>query len=358
MSDALSRSGSFIARLAARSPRSKTILNTLGALLASVVIVGLIFVALGADPFDAFEALFRGAYGNDFIFGQTIMVASLLALTALAAAIPFTASLWNVGGEGQLFAGAFAAVAVALILPPHTAPLVLAGAATVASGLAGAFWGFIPGFLKARFDVNEVIVSLMMTFIAILLCDYAISTLWPEGASRGTKTIPDAAVLPTIWDRTPVNAGALIALVAVLVAAVLMARTRLGFEIRASGLNSRAARLSGIPVRRALISSFAIGGMFGGLAGGIAVLGINHALISGFSASFGYLGIAVALVARLKPLWIIPSAFLFATFNVGSGALQVTAGLSPTIGQLIAATFIILLLAFHVIRMSSSEAGA
>jgi simple sugar transport system permease protein len=346
-----------MARLAALADYTATrrALNTLAALTATLIVLGGVFLALGADPFQSFDALLTGAFGNKFILGQTIMITTLLALTGLAAAIPFSASLWNVGGEGQLFFGAFASTAVALTVSPSLSPWLFAPLALFAGGAAGALWGFIPGVLKAALDVNEVIVTLMLTFIAILLCNYAITELWPQGASRGTRNVPEASELPNIWQGTPVTAGALVALVAVVVAWAIMARTRLGFEIRASGLNTRAAKLGGVRVRRAMVSSFALGGMFAGFAGAVAILGMNHALISGFSANWGFLGIAVALVAGLKPLWIIPSALIFATFQVGSGNLQVVVGLSPTVGQVIGATFIILLLAFHVIRMHYAE---
>jgi general nucleoside transport system permease protein len=335
--------------------RARRAMNTLGALLASVAVLAAVFLALGADPFMAFNALWTGAFGNSFILGQTIMITTVLVLTGLAAAVPFSASLWNVGGEGQLFFGAFASTAVALTVTPSLSPWLFAPLALIAGGVAGGVWGLIPGALKALFDVNEVIVTLMLTFIAILLCNYAITELWPQGASRGTRNVPAASELPNIWSGTPVTAGALVAVVAVVVAWVVMARTWLGFDIRASGLNARAAKLNGVHVRRAMIWSFVLGGMFAGLAGGVAILGMNHALISGFSANWGFLGIAVALVAGLKPLWMIPSALIFATFQVGSGNLQVEVGISPTVGQVMGATFIILLLAFHVIRMRYAE---
>lgn len=342
-----------MARIGVPSPGS--LLNSGAALLASVGVIALLFLALGADPFTAFNAIYTGAFGNNFIFGQTVMITALLTLTGLAAAIPFSASLWNVGGEGQLYFGAFASTAVALTLSPSLSPWVLASLCLLVGGLGGALWGFIPGILRALWDVNEVIVSLMLTFIAILLSDYAITVLWPQGASRGTEDIPVAAQLPTIWSGTPVTAGVLVAVVAVIVAWVVMARTRLGFEIRASGLSPGAAKMNGVRVPRAMASSFALGGLFGGLAGAVAILGINHSLISGFSSNYGFLGVAVALVARLKPLWMIPSALIFATFQVGSSGLQVQTGISPTIGQSIGAIFIILLLGFHVIRMRYTE---
>jgi ABC-type uncharacterized transport system permease subunit len=316
-----------------------------------------VVAALGADPASAFRALITGALGTKFSFGQTVMITSLLALTGLAAAIPFTAHLWNVGGEGQLYFGAFTAAAVSLTLPADLPHWFLAPLLIVACMAGGAAWGFVPGALKAVVNANEVITSLMMTFIAILLANYAITVLWPEGALPQTKYVPANATLPNIWSGTLITAGAPIAAGAVFVAWLIMSRTSLGFQIRAIGLNPDASRLNGMGVGRVTVLAFILGGAFAGLAGGINVLGMNSALIAGFSGNFGFLGIAVALVARLSPAWIIPSAFFFAVLRVGSNGLQVETGLSSSVGEILVATFIFLLLNFHVIRLRYAEAG-
>ncbi len=335
----------------------RSAVRTLVALAATAGVVAIIIASLGASPLDAFHALITGALGNKFNFGQTVMITSLLALTGLAAAIPFSAHLWNVGGEGQLYFGAFTAAGVALTLPqdlPHWffAPLVV-----LASAAGGAFWGAVPGILKAGVNANEVITSLMMTFVAILLADYAITVLWPEGALPQTQYVPGGATLPGIWTGTLVTAGAPLAVLAVLIAWLLVSRTALGFEIRAIGLNPNAARLSGMPIGRVTVLTFLTGGAFAGLAGGINVLGMNGALVDHFSGEFGFLGIAVALVARLSPAWILPSAFLFALLRVGSSGLQVETGLSKSVGEILVATFILLLLNLHVIRIRYAEAA-
>jgi general nucleoside transport system permease protein len=334
----------------------RSVTGTIASIVLSLGVIAAILAGLGANPWSAFHGMLSGALGNKFNFGQTVMIASLLILTGLAAAIPFSARLWNIGAEGQMYFGAFVAAGLGLTLPSTWPNWLLAGTLVVSSLLAGAVWGLVPGVLKAAINANEVIVSLMMTFIAIEVADYGITALWPQGASPQTDYLPKHALLPTVWTGTLVTAGAPLALGAVVVAWVIMARTRLGFEIRAIGLNSQAARMNGMRVGRVAVYAFAIGGAFAGLAGGINVLGMNGALVSGFSGNFGYLGIAVALVARLDPAWIIPSAFLFAILRVGSNGLQVQTGLSPDVGEILVATFVILLLVFRVIRLRYSEA--
>jgi simple sugar transport system permease protein len=321
-----------------------------------VGVVAAIISGLGASPGSAFQALVSGALGNKFDFGQTVMITSLLALTGLAAAVPFSARLWNVGGEGQMYFGAFTAAGVALTLPSNLPHWFFAPFTVLASAAAGAAWGLVPGILKASVGANEVITSLMMTFIAILASDYAITSLWPQGASPQTADVPQASTLPNIWSGTLTTAGAPIAVVSVLIAWLLMSRTRLGFEIRAIGLNANASRMNGMRIGRATVLAFMIGGAFAGLAGGINVLGMNGSLVDHFSANFGFLGIAVALVARLSPIWILPSAFFFAVLRVGSNALQVETQLSPTVGEILAGTFVLLLLMFRVIQLRYTEA--
>jgi ABC-type uncharacterized transport system permease subunit len=320
--------------------------------------VAAIIALMGANPATAFDALISGSLGSKYTFGQTVMIASLLALTGLAAAIPFSAHLWNVGGEGQMYFGAFCAAAFGLTLPASIPHWALATLIMLLSAFGGAVWGFIPGILKATINANEVIVSLMTVFIAILIADYAITAVWPQGFATQTKYVPPSATLPNIWGGTVITAGAPIAVFCVVIAWVIMSRTSLGFEIRAIGLNPQTARMNGMRIGRVRVLAFVLGGAFAGVAGAISVLGMNGALIAGFSGNFGFLGIAVALLARLSPIWIIPSAFFFAILRVGSNGLQVATGLSPSVGEILVATFIILLLAFRVIRLRYAEAVA
>jgi general nucleoside transport system permease protein len=338
--------------------RWRSVARTLVAFGGTVGVFAVLIQLLGASPGAAMKAMITGSFGNQLNLGNTIMIASLLALTGLAAAIPFSAHLWNVGGEGQMWFGAFVTVAIALTLPSSLPHWVFAPIVVVLAMLGGATWGLVPGVLKAWINANEVITSLMMTFIAIEFANWAIDGLWPQGASNQTAYVPGNSTLPNIWPGTFVTAGAPLAVAAVVVAWVIMARTKLGFEIRAIGLNANTARMSGMRFGKVAIVTFGLAGAFAGLAGAIYVLGIFNALSAGYSTSnFGYLGIAVALVARLNPAWIIPSALLFAFLRVGSNGLQAETALSPTIGEILVATFVVLLLAFRVIRLRYAEAA-
>jgi simple sugar transport system permease protein len=338
-------------------PAPAAALRTVGAILATIVIFWILITALGASPSKAFNAMFKGAFSGSFNFGQTLMIASLLCCTGIAAAIPFRAHLWNVGGEGQMWFGAFATLFVGFALPADTTPVLFATLCVLAGMVGGALWGFIPGLLKATINANEVITSLMMTFIAIELGNWATDGIWPEGATNQTKDLPAGAMLPNIWPNTLVTLGAVLAVVAAVVAWVILSRTRLGFEIRAIGLNPNAARMNGMSIGKVAIATFTLGGAFAGLAGTIFLTGINGALPAGFNLNnYGYLGVAVALVARLNPLLLIPSAVLFSALRVGADGLQADTGLSTTVGQILMATFVVLLLAFRLIRLVYPEA--
>lgn len=328
-----------------------------GAIAAMLAVVCVVILIFGANPAKVARVVIDGSLGDSFVLGQTIMVTGILTLTGLAAAIPFRAGLWNVGGEGQMYAGAVGGVAVALAISPGLTGWVAVPLVLIASVVAGAVWGAIAGGLKAALDLNEVIVSLMLTFIAILLADWYVRSVKPEGISPQSERIPDNTVLPMLWKEGLVNYGLLLALVCVVAGWYLMKHTSLGFQIRAVGFNPKTAQLNGISSGRIAISTFAIGGAVAGLAGGIIVSGINNALVSHFSPNYGFLGIAVALIARLNALWLVPSALLLAVLRVGSNGLEVDVGLSASVGDILVATFIISMLFFGIVKLPTSRAG-
>lgn len=330
-------------------------LKTLLALLGTLVVMALLVAALGANPIDVGTTLINGSLGSTFNLSQTIVVAGILTLTALAAAIPFSARLWNIGGEGQMTAGAVTAAVLGIVLPETWPGLLLASAVTVGAVLGGALWAAIPGWLKARFDASEIVTTLMLNFVAIFGAAWVISDVFPEGFVQRTESIAVNAEYPRPWEGWLVDIGVFLAIAAAVFAYVGISRTRLGFSIRAIGANARAARLAGIETRRVTVRTFFIAGAFAGLAGALIVQGRDHSLLQNFSANFGFVGIGVALVARLNPLWILASAGFFAVLRVGSNSLQAGAGLAPVVGEIIVAVFVILLMVAGVIKFKYPE---
>lgn len=325
------------------------------ALAATLAAMAALVLVLGANPWDVAKTIVTGSLGNTFNLSQTITVAGILILTALAAAIPFSARLWNVGGEGQMVAGATAAAVLGVVLPetwPHwvAAPVVVVGAIA-----AGAAWAAVPGYLKARFDASEIVTTLMLNFVAIFLAAWIISDVFPEGFVQRTESIHPNTEFPRPFEGWLVDIGILLAVVAAVVAWFILSRTRLGFSVRAIGANARASRLAGIRTERVTVQTFLLAGAFAGLAGALIVQGRDHSLLQNFSANFGFIGIGVALVARLHPLAVLGSAAFFAILRVGSNSLQAGAGLAPAVGEIIVATFVILLMVGKVIKFQYPE---
>jgi simple sugar transport system permease protein len=332
-----------------------TWVRTLGALLGTLVATALLVLALGADPRSVARSIYLGSLGNPFNISQTVITTGILIATALAAAVPFSARLWNVGGEGQMTVGAITAAVLGLVLPGSWPSWLLVPVVILASMGAGALYGAVPGWLKARFDASEIVTTLMLNFVAINAAAWVIFEVFPEGFVQRTESIQQAAELPRPFPGWLVDIGVLLAVVAAVLAWFVMRKTRLGFSIRAIGANARTARLAGIGTGRITIQAFLLAGAFAGLAGALIVQGRDHSLLQDFSANFGFIGIGVALMARLHPLWIVGSAAAFSVLRVGSNSLQAGAGLAPAVGDMVIATFVIFLMVAGVIRFKYPE---
>jgi simple sugar transport system permease protein len=331
-----------------------TLVRVLVAIVAALGVMSVFLLILGASVGDAFRGMVHGSLGDSAAIGQTLLVTVPLAFCGLAAAIPFSARVFNVGGDGQLTAGAVGATAVAFWAHGAAAPLLVV-LCMLGGMVAGGAWGLIAGAMKAVASANEVIVTLMLNFVAALLAGYVIRSSWADPIAPQTRNVPDGVTLPVILSNTVANLGVLIAIAAAGVGFVLLFRTRLGFGIRATGFNPPAARLSGFEVRRVTVMVLAIAGAFAGLGGAVEVVGNHHALVNNISSSYGFSGIAVALVARLNPLGVLPVAFLFAAITVGANTLPATTGVSTASSLIVLAAFVLALLALRVIRISYPE---
>ncbi|WP_431794972.1 ABC transporter permease [Microbacterium enclense] len=329
-----------------RNPRVRRGATIVGAIVLTVVIVSVVVLALGGDPARAFTALWTGAFGSPFTTGQVVAIAGVLTLTGIAAAIPFRAGLWNVGGEGQLFAGAIGSVSTALVIGPGPVTLI---AALVVGAVCGSAWALVPGILKATLGASEMIVSLLMNFVAVFAAEWVIRHAFPDMSGQATQFVDPSARFPVLWAQGGVNVGILLALLIAVAASVMMTRTRLGFGIRAVGLGERAAVLAGFGSRSTTLWTFAIAGASAGTAGALLVLGTYGQLAEGISSSYGFIGVVVALVAGLRVAWVPLSAALFAALLVGSNGLQISAGLPFSLGIVIIGVLVLTLLATRVI---------
>jgi len=318
------------------------LLHSIAALGIALVVGLLIAAASGGNPLSVLLALAKGAFGSPGAIASTLVKSTPLMLTGLAVAIPFRAGLFNIGGEGQLYIGAMAAVWVGTA---SSLPWLLHIPATLVSGVAaGAAWGAVPGWLKARRSVHEVINTIMLNYVAIQVTDYLVTGPLRGGdyAAR-TDYIAATAHLPVLWDVPPtsVSLGLPLALLACAVCFGFLYWTVPGVEIRAVGEGPRASELAGISVSRSLVLSMALSGGLAGLAGAIEVTGLHHTFYAQFSPGYGFDGIAVALLARNHPLGVIPTALLFGALRTADRWLQLGAGVPKDLIVIIQAVAVI-----------------
>ncbi len=302
------------------------------AVLVALAVGAVMLLLLGANPVEAYRALLEGAFGSANAVAETAVKAVPLLLVGLGTCIAFRGNMINIGGEGQMIVGAILATLVGLTLP-HEPGWLIVPLALLMGFAGGAIWGGIPGFLKAYFQVNEILSTVMMNAIAVQIMNYLlrgpmIDPVQLEKASRIPQTarLARAFRLPRLVP-TRLHLGAAIAVVLAFVVYVLLWRTTLGYRIRAVGHNPSAARYGGIKVRRQMVIALLLSGAFAGLAGAIQVYGLNYRMITdgsatGFTGSAGFNGIVAALFGQLHPIGTIPASFLFGALLVGANKLQ------------------------------------
>jgi general nucleoside transport system permease protein len=300
------------------------------AILSSFVLGAIILFLAGYDVGKAFNALYSATFRNLFAFTGTINRSSPLIFVGLAVAIAFRGSVFNIGAEGQLLMGAVLATIVGItfttlpgfILIPF---MILAGAA------GGALWAFIPGFLKARYEVSEVITTIMFNYIALYYIGYLVRGPIRDISQAEPQSFPIArqGFLPSILPGTRLHMGYLLGVLLAFALFYLLFKTYTGYEIRAVGLNRDAARCGGIHVERTITATMLISGAIAGVGGAIELADI-HYLIEGISPGHGYTGISVAVLASSNPIGIIFSSFLFGALSSGATTMQRMAGVSAS----------------------------
>jgi general nucleoside transport system permease protein len=298
------------------------------AMLSAFLIGAVVLFFLKVNPFEAYAAIFSGAFGSLAGFTQSLVKATPLLLVGLGICIAFRASVINIGAEGQIILGAIGATSWALAFRAWPAWLLLPSTLLV-SFLTGATWGFIPGILKARFRVNEILSTVMLNAVAIQLMNLLIRgpLIDQAGVTAGTylaqsERLPEAAWLPRLIPQTLLNAGALLAVALAFVVYLFLWRTTIGFRIRAVGLNPDASRYAGINVPFYQALSLTLAGGLAGLAGAVEVMGVHHRLLEGITSGYGFSGIVAALFGGLHPLGLIPAAWLFGSLLVGADKMQ------------------------------------
>lgn len=323
-----------------------SLLSTLIALILSIGISSILISMTGSDAKDVLWSILKGSFGSKNAIIDTLIKSVPILITGLATIISYRAKVWNIGQEGQLYAGAMAVTFVLLTFPGLSLPsLLFIPLLLIVAMIGGAVWGGIAGVLKARFKVNEIIVTVMMNYIILYLCTFLLGGFWQEPGTHYYNTIrfPDATFLPTLFG-TRLHIGFVIALVLVFVIYFLLWRTKHGYEIRALGYNPVASLYKGINIKQTILMVMLVSGAISGLAGGIQVLAVNHRLLYGFSDSFGFTGILIALLGRLNPFGVLLAAIFFGALENGSSALLIYSNVPRELVTVIMGLIIIMML--------------
>lgn len=287
-------------------------------IVLALAVSGILISLIGESPIKAYSALFTGAFGSINSIANTLSRSVPLIFTGLSVAIAFRCGLFNIGAEGQLTIGAFVSTMVAIYL--HNFPVYLIIPIMMITGmLAGAILASFAGLLKAKYGINEVIVTIMTNYLAIYFVSYYVNGPFKAGSGVSqTELIPEGVELMKLIPRTQLSSALFIAIIVAILSYFLLWKTSIGFEIRAVGENKNAANTAGISVYKNYILAMAISGAIASLAGITAILGIHHRYIENFSPSYGFTGIAVAVLAKNHPVGVIFTALLFGVLEAGA----------------------------------------
>jgi general nucleoside transport system permease protein len=305
----------------------EAVLPPVVALLVALVVGDLLILSFGQSPAAVYRLLLEGTWGNPYGIGQVLYKATTLTFTGLAVAVGIRAGLFNIGAEGQLAAGGFAAAVVGLMVPAAMPAILAAVLCTLGAAVGGGVVGAVPGVLRARFGAHEVITTIMLNFVVLALLGWIVSAKLHVPESLHTPEIRSGAVA-RLSDIFPVfhgSAANLTLILALLVAAGVawyLFRTKRGYELRAVGLQPDAAEYGGVEVGSVRWRALTLSGALAGLGGVNFVLGYKHYYEDGFAAGSGFLGIAVALVGRNNPFGVVVAALLFATLSQGGLAVN------------------------------------
>ncbi len=307
-------------------------------ILASFLVGAIMITGIGGNAGEAYYYLFLGAFGSASNISETIIKAVPLIFTGLAATFAYRCGVFNLGAEGQFVMGAVASISLA----NHLAglPVVLQLMISISCGaVAGGLWGLIPGILKVTRGLNEMIVSIMLNYIAILFMGYLYSGPLRDGSVPQTAAV--TAKLGRIFEDSRVHAGIVIVLIIAVLVYYFLFYTSAGFKLRSVGLNSTAALYNGFPVKKLMLLSFTISGAIAGIGGSVELHGTQFRLMSGFGDGYGFDGVAIALIGQLNPVGTVLVAYLFAVLRKGATTMQVGTGMPTSVIDIIQALVIV-----------------
>lgn len=323
----------------------KEALNSIIAVVLGLIAGAILMVIIGDNPIDGYVYLFKGGLMNVSRIGDTLATATPLILTGLSVGFAFKTGLFNIGTPGQMLFGGFCATAVGLTYNSSMPRPILLIAMIIVGALAGAVWAFVPGILKAKFNVNEVVSSIMMNWTCYWIIYYVIPAYFKGSSETESKNIPDMASLKATWltdlfSGSYINLGILISIIAVILIGFILNKTVLGYELKAVGFNRDAAEYAGMSVNKNIVIAMMISGALSGLAGVTQYIGNASNIQIGVMPSQGFDGIAVSLLGANSPLGIFISAIFFGLLYSGKGFMNANTSIPPEIADTIIAIII------------------
>lgn len=311
-------------------------------IIISLLIGALVMYLSGKNPWDAYVALWQGAFGNGYRFADTLDRSTIMILAGLAGSIAFMTNIVNLGLEGQLYIGAFAAAWVGFTftnLPSYIhIPLCL-----LAGVVGGALWTLPVMYLKMRWRIPEMVPTLMLNYIAIGITDYLIAFPFkdPTAPMAGSPVIAASAKLPKLIPGSTINIGFIIAIVLIIVTFWFLYKTKVGYELRMVGMNSEFAAASGLPVKRSMILAMALSGGMIGLGGAIMIQGFFGRFLGGFSSGYGWDGFMIAIIAQNNPFAVFPTALFYGALANGALTMQSITGVPQAVVQMVKGTVVL-----------------
>ena len=339
--------------------RHQKALEILVIIILTLLIGSILILSCGANPAEALGLFFQGIFKNKSSMAEVLVKACPLILTALGCSVAYRTGFFTIGAEGQFYVGAMITAMLSLNLPqvPGVPRIVIA----LAGGfIGGGLWALIAAVLKARFDISEIIITIMLNYIAIYFLGYAVRSFLmdPEGNVPQSAKIPQDGQLRIMFTGTRFHPGIIIAVLCVLVVWFLMTRMTVGYELKVVGMNQRAAAVNGISVMKNIILSAFLSGGLAALAGGIEVLAVQKKLLEGISAECGYTAVLIALIAGNHPLGVLAAAIIYAAVQTGAGSMQRQLGVPSSIVNILIGAVVVLILAkdlFHPRRKAPAH---
>ncbi len=318
--------------------------------IVGLLIGAILILIAGENPLTTYRVMLRGAFGGPRQLTETVLKAAPLLLVGLGLTAAFRARVWNIGGEGQFYGGALLGGMVALFFPALPRPLLL-GTMLLAGAVGGALWALLPGLLKIKRGMNEIISTLMLNYIAILLMQYLVRgpLQEPGGYLPVSARLAPATRLPVLLPGTRIHVGVLVALLLIPVVYALLWHTPLGFRLRAVGSRASVARYAGMDVASLTLFALAFSGALAGLAGIIEVSTLHTRLKGDISGGYGFSAILVALLGRMHPAGVTVAAVFFAALIIGAQSMHVLLGLPPSLADAIQAVIVLSVLAADAI---------